>query len=84
MALAPLKSESKGDWTEQSVLASGDWYKIAVEQSGIHKLTYEQLTEIGIGNPATVRVYGQGARQLSGKIFRRIYRRSLTCACIHA
>ncbi|MDX2432666.1 MAG: type IX secretion system sortase PorU, partial [Bacteroides sp.] len=67
MALAPLRSESKGDWSDESALASGDWYKIAVEQGGIHKLTYEQLTEMGIGNPASVRVYGFGARQLSEK-----------------
>ncbi len=67
MALAPLRSESTGDWEEQSVLASGDWYKIAVEKGGMHKLTYEQLQEIGIQNPASLRIYGSGARQLSEK-----------------
>ncbi len=67
MALAALKSESTGNWAEQSVLASGNWFKIAVEQGGMHKLTYEQLKEIGIQNPASVRVYGTGARQLSEK-----------------
>ena len=65
MALAPLRSESTGDWSEQSVLASGNWYKIAVEEGGMHRLSYEQLKEIGIQNPASVRVYGTGARQLS-------------------
>ena len=33
-------------YAESSVLATGDWYKIQVEQSGIHKLTYEQLKEM--------------------------------------
>jgi len=64
MALASLKSEITGDWVTHSVLASGDWVKVAVEKSGIHKLTYEQLKEIGLQNPATVRVYGSGASLL--------------------
>ena len=63
-ALAPLRSESTGNWSGQSVLSSGNWFKIAVEESGMHQLTYEQLKEIGIQNPASVRVYGTGARQL--------------------
>ncbi|MEN8202868.1 MAG: type IX secretion system sortase PorU [Bacteroidota bacterium] len=60
-ALAALKSSIAGEWADHSVLASGNWYKIAVEQSGMHKLTYEQLREIGLVNPASVRVYGSGA-----------------------
>ncbi|MFO7670262.1 MAG: type IX secretion system sortase PorU [Bacteroidales bacterium] len=66
-ALAPLRSESTGNWAGQSVLSSGNWFKIAVEESGMHRLTYEQLKEIGIQNPASVRVYGTGARQLPEK-----------------
>ncbi len=64
LALAKLKSTVTGDWSGQSVLASGDWYRVAVEQSGIHRLTYEQLAEIGLSNPATARVYGSGAKLL--------------------
>ncbi len=63
-ALARLKSTVSGEWAGQSVLASGEWYMVAVEQTGIHRLTYEQLTEIGLSNPATARVYGSGARLL--------------------
>ena len=64
MALAPLKSESVGDWATSSVLASGNWFRISVQKSGIHKLTYEQLAEIGLQNPALVSIYGSGARLL--------------------
>ena len=60
-ALAKLKSYTTGEWKDQSVLASGNWYKMAVEESGMHKLTYEQLQEIGLSNPASVRIYGRGA-----------------------
>ncbi len=63
-AMAKLKANTTGDWSDQSVLASGNWFKIAIEQSGMHKLTYEQLQEIGLANPASVRVYGSGARLL--------------------
>ena len=51
-------------YAESSVLSTGDWYKIQVEQSGIYKLTYEQLKEMGIKNPANVSVFGYGGAQL--------------------
>ncbi len=64
VALAPLKSAIKGEWSDQSVLASGDWYMVSVEKSGMFKLTYEQLQAIGLQNPAMVRIYGSGAMPL--------------------
>jgi len=63
-ALAPLKSAKAGNWIDHSLLASGSWYKISVEESGIHKLSYEQLQDLGLANPATVRIYGSGASLL--------------------
>jgi hypothetical protein len=63
-ALAPLKSESTGSWDDHSLLASGNWFRISVEKSGIHKLTYEQLSSLGLQNPATVRIFGCGASPL--------------------
>ena len=51
-------------YAESSVLSTGDWYKIQVEQSGIYKLTYEQLKEMGIKNPVNVSVFGYGGAQL--------------------
>jgi len=63
-ALAPLKSARAGVWLENSLLASGNWFRISVEESGMHKLTYEQLQDIGLSNPSEVRVYGSGASLL--------------------
>ena len=60
-ALAPLKSAKVGSWMDHSLLASGSWFKVSVEESGIHKLSYEQLQEMGLTNPASVSVYGSGA-----------------------
>ncbi len=62
--LAALKYERKGSYAMQSRLASNNWYKIAVEESGIHKITYERLEEMGISNPATVKIFGAGALYL--------------------
>lgn len=62
--LAALKSSITGDWASGSVLASGNWIKVSVEGSGIHKITYELLQEYGLQNPASARVYGSGARIL--------------------
>jgi hypothetical protein len=59
--MATLKSQKKGQFASASLLASNNWYKISVESSGIHKLTYENLQELGLGNPAMVKIYGAGA-----------------------
>lgn len=48
------------EYAANSVLASGSWYKIAVETSGLYKLTYSDIKKMGIGDPAGVRVYGYG------------------------
>ncbi len=71
-AMAKLKSQKSGTWSDHSVLASGNWYKVSVENSGMYKLSYEQLKEMGIQNPASVRVYGTGARLLP-ELFSRGY-----------
>ena len=51
-------------YAESSVLSTGDWYKIQVEQSGVHKLTYEQLIEMGIKDPSKISIFGYGGAQL--------------------
>ena len=52
-------------YAETSILSSGDWYKIQVEQTGIHKITYEQLVDMGLKNPANVSIFGYGGAQLA-------------------
>lgn len=51
-------------YAESSVLSSGDWYKIQVDKTGIYKLTYEQLVDMGVKSPANVSVFGYGGAQL--------------------
>ena len=35
-------------YSNSSILATGDWYRLSVKQNGIHQLTYNDLAEIGI------------------------------------
>ncbi|MDD3195013.1 MAG: type IX secretion system sortase PorU [Paludibacter sp.] len=46
-------------FTSASVLASGKFVKIRVKDTGIYKLTYEDLNAMGV-NPASVRIFGYG------------------------
>lgn len=41
-----------------SLLASGHWVKIKVNESGIHQISDEELRAMGFGNPDKVAVYG--------------------------
>jgi len=47
-----------------SVLASGTWYKIAVKNTGMHKVTYNDLKELGISmsglRAANIALFGNG------------------------
>ncbi|MBW6491756.1 MAG: type IX secretion system sortase PorU [Lentimicrobium sp.] len=61
-----LKQESA--YAANSVLASGDWYRMAVEQNGIHRLTFNDLSSMGIQvsglNSSAIRIHGFGGRML--------------------
>ncbi|KQS34256.1 hypothetical protein ASG33_02345 [Dyadobacter sp. Leaf189] len=52
----------------QSVLASGEWYKLAVTQTGIHKIDAAMLRQMGVApatiDPAQIRVFGTGGAML--------------------
>lgn len=54
---------------QNSVLSSGEWYKISVEQTGIHKITYNDLMNYGIDvnniDPQYIAIYGNPAGMLS-------------------
>lgn len=60
----------RGGPPSNSVLSNGDIYKIAISQTGIHKLSYDFLkNELGISNldeidPRQLKLYGNGGRLL--------------------
>lgn len=49
-----------GHYTSSSVLSSGHWVKIRVNESGIQQITHEQLRKWGFDDPSAVTVYGFG------------------------
>jgi hypothetical protein len=52
------------NYADHSVLKSGDWYKLAVRQTGIHRISYADLVAMGIDpqqtDPRKLRLYGNG------------------------
>lgn len=48
-----------------SVLADGKFVKIRIEESGVYKLTFEDLRDMGVNNPANVKIFGYGGALLS-------------------
>lgn len=53
----------------QSILSNGTWHKISVTESGIHKITYTELANMGILNGSinsnSIAIFGNGGGMLS-------------------
>jgi len=50
---------------KNSILSTGNWYKIAVSQENIYKITYDKLISLGFSNPEKIALFGSGGEQLS-------------------
>ncbi len=57
---APSYALNASHYATQSQLADGLWVKVAVYQSGIHQITYRELSKWGFSNPSAVTVFGYG------------------------
>jgi hypothetical protein len=61
-------SAKKNTYASSSVLSTGNWYKITVNQSGIYTLTYLDLIQLGVNvnsiDPRNIRIYGNGGGTL--------------------
>ncbi len=57
-----LRSGNTGlhSYASTSVLSSGKWVKIRVKETGVYKITYEDLSKMGFSTPAYVQIYGYG------------------------
>ncbi len=58
------KSIELKSYKQNSVLSSSNWFKIKIDKTGMYKLTYNDLINIGISNPENIRVYGNGGDML--------------------
>ena len=59
---------STRSYAKNSVLSTGDWYKLAISQNGIYKLGYSYLKDLGINvdqiDPKNIKIYGNGGGML--------------------
>ena len=55
---------SSSKYAVNSVLSSGRFVKVQVTESGVYKITYDDLVSMGFRNPKHVRVYGYGGQML--------------------
>ena len=73
LLLYPLLTFSQ----QNSVLSAGDWYKLSVEQTGVHKITYDDLISYGIDvynlDPRHIIIYGNPAGMLSESLDDEFY-----------
>ena len=64
----PSVLKSAGAYKDNSVLANGTWYKLQVNATGIYKLSYADLQNMGINtgsvDPRNIRIYGNGGGML--------------------
>ena len=64
----PVATSRGPDGTNESVLATGSIYKIAVTQSGMHRLTYSFLEDLGVPvedvDPRNIQLFGNGGGRL--------------------
>ncbi len=56
------------DYAGQSVLSSGSWFKVCVDETGIYQLTHSDLVELGVNmnnlQKANIRLFGNGGGML--------------------
>lgn len=57
-------SRSREEFTEESVLSTGLWYRISTDEYGVYRIGYENLEEMGIDpsslDPKKIRLFGNG------------------------
>ncbi len=62
------RTESEVRYASSSVLASGSWYKVGIPSTGMYRLTYSDLKELGMDvnglNPRNIRIYHNGGGTL--------------------
>ncbi len=58
-------------WSQNSVLASGQWHKIEIEKTGVYKIDYSLLSGMGIDpakiDPAKIKIMGNAGGMLPQK-----------------
>ena len=62
--LLTVRTASAQNYAEHSVLSTGKWFKVGIDQTGMQKLSYADLSSLGMDvdhvNPRNIRVYHNG------------------------
>ncbi|MBQ8222049.1 MAG: type IX secretion system sortase PorU [Bacteroidales bacterium] len=62
------KRESKRSYVENSVLSSGKWYKMSIPSTGMYKISYSDMSSMGIDvssiNPKNIKIFHNGGGTL--------------------
>lgn len=64
----PAFAFDSSHYPEQSVLSTGKWVKVSVENDGLYMLSASTLRGWGFTDPMKVRVYGTGGRRMADKL----------------
>ncbi|MDR2497851.1 MAG: type IX secretion system sortase PorU [Tannerellaceae bacterium] len=68
LSLMQLQAQTKSEGyaeVDRSAMASGLWVRIQISQSGIYKITYDEMRKMGFDDPAKVSVHGYGGWPLN-------------------
>lgn len=57
------KSIKKSSVPQSSVLSTGDWVKLKIQETGIYKLSYDELAGL-LSDPSTPQIFGNGGKML--------------------
>ncbi len=73
LLIAEVSAAQQG-FTNNSVLRNGDWYKFKITETGLQKITCQDLADAGINvdevNPKTIRLFGNGNGMLPERNYR--------------
>lgn len=72
----PEITRKERTYADNSVLASGTFYKITIQETGIYKLTYNDCKTLGMNMPAdmnNIAVFGNGGQQLPENTAHNVY-----------
>lgn len=58
------KKRATSIWKTASVLSSGTWRKIAVSKTGVYKISFGELKNMGFTEPANIKIFGNGGSML--------------------
>jgi hypothetical protein len=67
LVLAGFTYDSAGQqsYVSESVLKTGQWFRIALREDGIYRIDYSKLRQAGLQNPSNPHIYGNNQGQLS-------------------